>query len=91
MPKAIDKTKGYRMCCGLSVRGALCWPIREFKRALKWITKEDGKPFASVEELRESLFDELSKGHEKIPLGECDNWDWKEGCQGHPIEDGATL
>jgi len=67
----------------MSVRGALNWDRREQKRALKWITKDDGTPFKSVEELREALMDELAKGHEVLPMAPCDNFDWKKGCRGH--------
>lgn len=27
--------------------------------------------------------DKLAAGHEVIPVGDCDNFDFKEGCQGH--------
>jgi len=67
----------------ISVRGMLNWPIREAKRNLKWITKEDGTRYTSVDELRNALMDELAKGHEVLKTGECDNHDWKKGCLGH--------
>lgn len=71
---------------GLSVRGALAWDRAEFRRALKWMKREDGTPFESVEQLRDALMDELVAGHEILPFAECDNWDWKEGCRGHDVE-----
>jgi hypothetical protein len=67
-----------------SVRGMLAWPRSEFKRALKYMTKDDGSHFASIEELRDALMDELARGHEHLKTGPCDNHDWKKGCQGHP-------
>jgi len=27
-------------------------------------------------------------GRKVIPLGECDNFDYQEGCLGHPVKDG---
>lgn len=72
----------------LSVRGALSWPPSEFRKAAGphgYIKKNDGTAF-TVEELREALFDELAQGHEKIPMGECDNFDGKTGCRGHGQE-----
>lgn len=71
----------YHLCS--SVRGMLNWPNSEAKRSLKWITKSDGTRFGSVQELRNMLMDELAAGHEVIKTGECDNHDWKTGCQGH--------
>jgi hypothetical protein len=61
----------------------LKWPKVEFKRALKYMTKDDGTRFGSVNELKEALMDELAQGHEVLPTGPCDNHDWKTGCQGH--------
>jgi hypothetical protein len=70
---------------GLSVRGALTWSGREFRsKIVPMFTNDDGSP-ATEHDARNYLFDELSKGHEIIPIGECDNWDWKTGCQGHPV------
>jgi hypothetical protein len=70
--------------CGLSVRGALRWNKREFRRMLKSMHKADGTPFRDIEELREALFDLLSQGHEMLPFGEpCEGWSPKDGCPGH--------
>lgn len=66
-----------------SVRGMLNWPHAEFKCALKYMKKEDGSLFRSIPELRDALMDELSKGHEVIPMGECEGFDYKTGCPGH--------
>jgi hypothetical protein len=71
---------------GLCVRGALKnWTKRDYRNAMKWMT-QDGSRFLSPEGVKEALLDELSQGHEFIPYGECDNWDWKSGCLGHAIE-----
>jgi hypothetical protein len=73
---------GQTIHMSISVRGMLNWPKGEFKKACKWITKKDGTPFTPAE-LKEALYDELAKGHEVIPMGECDNFDHKTGCRGH--------
>lgn len=65
---------------GLSVRGALLnWSDQDLVAMLK---REDGSKL-TPREAKERLLDQLAQGHEKIPMGECDNWDWKEGCLGH--------
>ena len=76
-------SKTIHMC--VSVRGMLNWPKREFNRAMKYTTKSDGTKFASVEEFKNSLYDELAKGHEVLPTGECEGFDYKTGCPGHEV------
>lgn len=68
----------------LSVRGALHWSAKEAALHLRGMTRADGRPFASVHELREALMDQLAEGVEKIPMGDCDHFDPKQGCLGHP-------
>ena len=71
----------------LSVRGALNWPRAEQRRALKWLTQDDGTPFPTVDAMRDALMDELAQGHEVIPCSKaCDNFDYKTGCRGHVEE-----
>ena len=36
------------------------------------------------DEARDVLMDELANGHDFIPFGHCDNFDFKSGCKGHP-------
>jgi len=74
------------MC--LSVRGALNWSKAEMKRMASSIEVDD-KPLQTANEVRNFLLDELSKGHEVLPFGDCDNFDWKTGCRGHDVEDKA--
>lgn len=74
--------KTVHMC--ISVRGMLNWDLRETKRNLKSMTKNDGTRFASVEEFRHAMMDELSQGHQVLPLGPaCEGFDYKTGCPGH--------
>jgi hypothetical protein len=67
------------MC--LSVRGALNGGKQKLKSWVNCITV-DGKTLATVDEVREFLYDQLSQGHEVIPLADCDNFDYKNGCLG---------
>lgn len=68
----------------LSVRGVLSQSLAELRRLAPCITVY-GKRLKTAEEVRDFLLDELSQGHEMLPLSEeCDNHDWKTGCKGHP-------
>ena len=61
---------------GIDVRGA----IRN--RDYEWFHREDGTP-ATPQEAFDYLCDKLAAGVERIPVGECDNFDPKTGCRGH--------
>lgn len=63
----------------LCVRGALKWPKSRLK---KMFLSDDGKSM-TADQARDVLLDELSQGHEVIPMGKCDNFCFKEGCKGH--------
>lgn len=71
---------------GLDVRGALKWP----KGKLKGMFKHESGRFTTADESRNILLDELAEGHEILPLGPCENWDWKTGCQGCQAADGPV-
>ncbi|WP_353192146.1 hypothetical protein [Pandoraea pnomenusa] len=73
--------KKFHMC--LDVRGALTnWKDRDFKGMFK---HDDGR-LMTAPEAKAELLEELSKGHNFIPFGKCDNFDHKEhGCMGHPV------
>ncbi len=79
-----------RMHMCMSVRGALNWDKKTLKRNARGFTRNDGKPM-TPDEVRNALMDELAKGREVIPLGECDNFDFKTGCKGHPDTANDTL
>ena len=73
--------KMFHLC--VDVRGALMnWKARDFEGVFQ---TDDGKPMSAIE-AKAALLDELSKGHERIPCGNCDNFDWKTGCMGHEEE-----
>ena len=71
--------KNYHLC--ISVRGALNRPYRY--RDLKGMFRHDDDRLMTGREVQQVLIDELAKGHEVIPAGECDNFDYKVGCKGH--------
>ena len=72
----------------MSVRGAIGLPDSELKT---WIGNvyddETGEPLRSVREIRLALAEALAEGSEYIRNQECDNFDPKIGCLGHPVED----
>lgn len=73
------------MC--VSVRGMLNWSDKETKRNMRTVTKADGSPYTNIYDFRNALMDELSQGHEVLPLGsKCDGFDYKDGCPGHEQE-----
>ncbi len=75
-------SKTFHLC--VSVRGVLSWNDKELLRMFKGcITNDEGKVLTTTLEIRNALYDELSKGHEVIKTCDCDNFDYKTGCQGH--------
>lgn len=74
----------HHMC--LSVRGAL----RNWNKLMlkNMFLHDDGRK-CSAEEATDILLDELSKGHDVIPLSAkpCEGFDYKKGCPGHPVEE----
>jgi len=72
------------MC--MSVRGALNWDKATLKRNARGMSDPYGNPM-TPDQVRNALMDELAQGHEVIPLGECDNFDFKTGCKGHEDKD----
>jgi hypothetical protein len=66
------------MC--LDVKGFLS--IERKKSEYEIFEDGNGKSFTK-EQTKKYLLDELSKGHLFLPIGECDNFDYSKGCQGH--------
>lgn len=64
----------------LSVRGALKRPLRE----LNYFNDENGRQL-TPSEAREELLQALSEGKEVLPVGDCDQFDFKTGCPGHEV------
>lgn len=74
----------------ISLRGALSRTNPQLKR--EWegaITTDDGRVVQTGAEIRTFFLDQLSLGREYLPMGECDGFDYKTGCPGHPIVDEA--
>ena len=68
----------------LDIRGVLKHNLG--KKSLKGLfDKDNGQP-CTHEEAQDYLFDCLSKGWELLPMGDCDNFDYKTGCKGHEID-----
>ena len=66
----------------LDVKGALTnWKMNDFRGMFK---TDDGRTM-SPREAKQALLDALSDGHLFIPIGDCDNFDPKKGCLGHPV------
>lgn len=63
----------------IDVRGALKnWTARESRGC-----RNASGSRMTLLEIKELLMDHLAAGHEVIPFGRCDNFDWRSGCQGH--------
>jgi hypothetical protein len=55
------------------------------------VTDKNGKIVNDGYEIRQHFYDELIKGREVLPMGKCDNFDYKEGCLGHIQPDDTEL
>ena len=57
---------------------------REAMRACVGITDLETGKRITLDRLLDLLFDELSSGHEVLPIGEpCEGFSYKTGCPGH--------
>ncbi|MBN3851957.1 hypothetical protein G3N59_01065 [Paraburkholderia sp. Ac-20340] len=77
-----SEARSFHLC--LDVRGALTnWSLKDFRGMFK---DDDGRTM-TPHEAKAALLEELSQGHNFIPMGgKCDNFDHKEhGCMGHPV------
>jgi len=57
--------------------------------SLKGVITVDGRTLTKVKEIREFLEYQLAMDHEVLPMGDCDDFDYKTGCRGHVIEEDA--
>lgn len=74
-------SRNYHMC--LDIAGILKNKLG--KKSLKGIfTDENNRPCSHAEAI-EYLTSCLQKGWRVIPMGDCDNFDYQEGCQGHDV------
>lgn len=80
-------TKAKNFHLRIDLRGALMnWSDHEWRNC---VTGKDGKTLTPVE-VKRGFLDELANGNDYIPLGDCDNFDPKHGCMGHPVHDEHT-
>lgn len=71
------------ICMSQSVTGPLRnWSDKDWNRNAKAWTKADGG-HPTGGELKDFFLKKLGEGWEVLPVGECDNFDRKEGCKGH--------
>jgi hypothetical protein len=76
--------KTYHLC--LDVRGALNnWTKKNYNG---YMVRADGSVM-SYADARKALVDSWNLGRKVIPIGECDNFDYEHGCQGHEVEGAA--
>jgi hypothetical protein len=77
-------TKARHIHMRIDIRGAIMnWSDSEWRNCIK---DNDGK-MLSPDEVKRGFLEELSKGNDYLPLGDCDNFDPKKGCLGHPVSE----
>lgn len=70
----------------IDVKGLLLsWDRFPDQEKMVDIFKDDGKKM-TTEETKAYLERELKRGRLYLPMGDCDNFDYKKGCLGHPVE-----
>jgi len=75
-------TKSRTIHMRIDVRGALRnWHDSEWRNCVR---DNNGKMLTPTE-VKDGFLEELAQGHDYLPLGDCDNFDFKEGCKGHPV------
>ena len=47
----------------------------------------DGKTLNTEQEVKRFLREQLAMGRRMLPCGNCDNFDYETGCQGHDVEE----
>ena len=68
----------FHLC--LDVRGAMRAP----KRMLASMCLHDDGRRMTADEAWNALASALAEGKERLPIGDCDDFDFKTGCRGHP-------
>ena len=67
----------------ICIRGVLNWKPNK----LQLLFEGDKGEKLSVDEIKKYLYDKISEGFEYLPISEeCDNFDPKKGCLGHPVK-----
>lgn len=68
------------------VHFSIRWLLRQPKGKLKGLLLDEAGRILTPDQARDSLMDYLADGKELLPVDGCDNFDYKTGCKGHPIE-----
>ena len=69
-----------RMHLSLSIEGGIKWA-----KKLCGCIEVDGRTLNTVKEVREYLQGQLALGRKYLPMSDCDNFDYRQGCLGHII------
>lgn len=75
-------TKHTIMHCCLDIEGG----IKNAKSLIGCITV-DGHILMDVREIKAFLREQLEMGRRVLPCGDCDNFDYQTGCQGHQLKE----
>ncbi len=75
----------YHLCIDIS--GALRnWTAKNFARYyFGSVLHDDGRSMTHAEAIF-MLKENRAMGRRVLPIGECDNFDYQNGCMGHPAE-----
>lgn len=77
-------TTSYHFC--QDIEGAIRnW---KFPRDYRKVFKKDDGTFATPDEARDFLFEQLRDGKRVLPIGNCEGFDFVTGCPGHPQTEG---
>ena len=78
------RTKGRVVHMRLDLKGALMnWHDSDWRNCVK---DDDGRTL-EPQDVKRQFIEEISRGHLFLPLGDCDNFSFTEGCLGHPDHD----
>lgn len=76
-------TRNFHMC--LDIKGAIKNKLG--KKSLKGLFVHDNGVKCTHDEAMNYLLECIEKGWRVIPIGDCDNFDYEKGCQGHPVKE----
>lgn len=66
----------------LSIEGGIRWA-----KELCGCIEVDGRTLNTEKEVCDYLRGQLALGRKYLPMGDCDNFDYQQGCLGHTIPD----
>ena len=81
-----SRTGKYHVHMSQSISGPIRnWTKSDWKRATKYMTKDDDSKF-TADELKDEFMKMHQQGIEVMPIGNCDNFCYKNGCMKHPAK-----